>query len=134
MACRLLLSRGAPVPDGKKCAEWQHFLLCGWFIEFDFSSVFFPLHSKHDTWYVCSGQYRRIYGLGLSTSSVITGMRRPKPGVSPPRPSPPCTACSTGLNLGFQRENESKKVTTTVQSRSTMNINGTVHGAAPAAY
>ena len=33
--------------------------------------------------------YRRIYGLDLLTSSVITGMRGATAGVSPPRRSPP---------------------------------------------
>ena len=33
-------------------------------------------------------QYDRIYGPGLPTSSVITGMPGTKAGVSPPRSSP----------------------------------------------
>ena len=51
---------------------------------FSFSSF------KRDLFLMCPlAVLRRIYGLDLLTSSVITGMRRAKAGVSPPRRSPP---------------------------------------------
>ena len=94
------------VPDGKICC-------CG---SLHLIPVFFSLHSN-TTYFQCTPwQFCRIYSVGFlpntkytyHASSVITGMRRAKAGVSPPRRSPPCVTAVLLISLwcllllGFQ--------------------------------
>ena len=68
------------VPDGQ---------ICCCFIESDPTQCFSSFKREDFLWYPLAVLYR-IYGLDLPTSSVTTGMRGAKAGVSPPRRSPPC--------------------------------------------
>ena len=71
------------VPDGR---------ICCWFIESD-PSASFLFSFKRDLFLMVvrlGSTWCRIYGLDLPTSSVITGMRGAKAGVSSPWRSPYC--------------------------------------------
>ena len=70
------------------------------FVAVSLNPVFyFALHSNTIHFLCTPWQYCRTYGLDLPTSSVITGMRGAKAGISPPRRSPPCMKYQVCGNL-----------------------------------